>query len=142
MIREIGAVTMLNLSSLPSRLGVSLIIVVGVAGVVAVLLGLLAMSAGFQAALADTAREDRVLIMQSGSRTEMNGFVTNEQLAILEAYEGLALASGELYVTVGLIEKDSGIGVDVIGRGVSEQAFPLRSEVNIRRRPKLQTWYR
>jgi putative ABC transport system permease protein len=131
VFREIGAVTMLNLSSLPSRLGVSLIIVVGVAGVVAVLLGLLAMSAGFQAALVETAREDRVMIMQSGSHSEMNGFITNQQLAILEAYEGLALASGELYVTVGMVEKGSGIDVDVVGRGVSEQAFALRDEVNI-----------
>ena len=131
MFAQITAVTLLNLSSLRSRAGASIVIVVGVAGVVAVLLGLLAMSSGFQAALKDTAREDRVLIVRNGSSSEINGSVTNDQLAILETYEGLAVASGELYVTIGLVERGSGIDVDVVGRGVSDEAFSLREEVQM-----------
>ena len=53
MWRQIVAVTQMNLANLRSRVGASAIIVVGMAGVVAVLLGLLAMSSGFRAVLAD-----------------------------------------------------------------------------------------
>ncbi|NJN52344.1 MAG: hypothetical protein HC809_11880 [Gammaproteobacteria bacterium] len=56
MWRQVVAMTVFNLSSVRSRMGASVIIVVGSAGVVAVLLGLLAMSSGFRAALADTAK--------------------------------------------------------------------------------------
>jgi len=131
VFRQISAITLLNLSSLRSRLGVSVIIVVGVAGVVAVLLGLLAMSSGFQATLVETARPDRVLIMRSGSNSEMNGFVTNEQLAVLESYQGVDLASGELYVTIGRKERGTDVAVDVVVRGVSQDAFGLRDELTI-----------
>ena len=59
MLVQIAAVTRLNLQNLGSRAGSSATVVVGSAAVVAVLLGLLAMSAGFRAVLADTAHPDR-----------------------------------------------------------------------------------
>ncbi len=46
LFRQIGAVTAMNLRSLPQRVGTSLVIVIGIAGVVAVLISVLAMSTG------------------------------------------------------------------------------------------------
>ena len=46
LFRQIGAVTAMNLRSLPQRVGTSLVIVIGIAGVVAVLVSVLAMSTG------------------------------------------------------------------------------------------------
>ena len=46
MFRQIGAVTAMNFRSLPQRASTSLVIVIGIAGVVAVLVSVLAMSTG------------------------------------------------------------------------------------------------
>ena len=94
MFAQIASVTWLNLANLRSRLGASTIIVVGVAGVVAVLLGLLAMSAGFRSALVDTAKQDRALIVRNGSNNEMGGWVSADELALIETYEAIDVASG------------------------------------------------
>ncbi len=46
LFRQIGAVTAMNFRSLPQRASTSLVIVIGIAGVVAVLVSVLAMSTG------------------------------------------------------------------------------------------------
>ncbi len=46
LFRQIGAVTAMNFKSLPHRVGTSIVIVIGIAGVVAVLVSVLAMSTG------------------------------------------------------------------------------------------------
>ena len=51
MLKQTAAITMLGLRSIPERIGPSLVIVVGLAGVVAVFTALLAMAAGFQSTL-------------------------------------------------------------------------------------------
>ena len=51
-LKQIGAVTSMSFSSLPQRSAPRLVIVIGIAGVVAVLLSVLAMATGFQKTLA------------------------------------------------------------------------------------------
>lgn len=132
MLKQVLAVTGLNLSNLRSRLGVSTIVVVGVGGVVAVLLGLLAMSSGFRAALVETARPDRALIVRNGSNNEMDGWVTAEEHAILAQYEGIDVASGETYATISLpLHGGDGATAHAVARGVSAAAFRLRPELRI-----------
>ncbi|MEJ2089679.1 MAG: FtsX-like permease family protein [Gammaproteobacteria bacterium] len=131
MWRQIAAVTWLNLTNLASRTGASLIIVVGIGGVVAVLLGLLAMSAGFRAALTETARPDRVLLVRGDTTSEIAGSVDLDQLRIIEAMPGIDVASGEVLVTIAVKERGTGTEVDVAGRGVTGAAFELRDEVEI-----------
>ncbi|MEZ5559997.1 MAG: FtsX-like permease family protein [Pseudomonadales bacterium] len=131
MLRQVVAVAALNLSSLPSRRGASLVIVVGIGGVVAVLLGLLAMSNGFRTSLVEAAHADRLLIVRGDSNNEMSGWVTNEQLGIIESDPGLAVTSGEIVVAIVLNERGTDMEVDVPGRGVTAPAFDLRDEVRI-----------
>jgi len=54
MLGQIYEITLMNLRNLPSRLGSSSVIIVGIAGVVAVLVSILAMATGFRAALEST----------------------------------------------------------------------------------------
>jgi putative ABC transport system permease protein len=131
MFAQIASVTWLNLANLRSRLGASTIIVVGVAGVVAVLLGLLAMSAGFRSALVDTAKQDRALIVRNGSNNEMGGWVSADELALIETYEAIDVASGEVYVTFSVTKRGVDTTADVVARGVTPAAFALRPEVEI-----------
>lgn len=130
MFREVLAVTRLNLSNLPSRLGGSTIIVVGIGGVVAVLLGLLAMSQGFRLSLVEVAKPDRALISRSGSNSEMDGFVSNDEIAALESHESLAIVSPEIVATISTYLTD-GTAAEVSARGVTAEAFALRPELAI-----------
>jgi putative ABC transport system permease protein len=67
---QIIAVTAVSLRSIPHRLGNSLVIVIGIASVVAVLISVLAMSAGFQRTLLGDARGDRAIILTRGADSE------------------------------------------------------------------------
>ena len=69
LFKQIGAVTLMNLQSIPSRLGTSLVIVVGIAGVVGVLISVLAMAVGFSKALDNTGRADRAIVLRGDGRT-------------------------------------------------------------------------
>jgi putative ABC transport system permease protein len=55
-LNQILAITLMNLQNLPQRIGTSLVVVVGIAGVVGVLVSVLAMSEGFRYTLAATRR--------------------------------------------------------------------------------------
>lgn len=131
MIRQMLCVTWLNLKAMRSRLASTAVVVVGIGGVVAVLLSLLAMSAGFRAALVDTARPDRALVLRGSSNNEMDGWLTSAEMSILSTYEGLRVVSGEVYVTLNVAKRAAGTDADVVGRGVTSRAFDLRPEVRL-----------
>ena len=84
MFKQIAEITLMNLRNLGSRLGSSSVIVVGIAGVVGVLVGLLSMASGFTAALQSTSKPDRALIMRDGSSGEMNSSIHSIPTAIWE----------------------------------------------------------
>ena len=137
-LKQIGAVTTMNLGSLPQRLGTSLVIVVGIAGVVAVLLSVLAMATGFKKTVGNTGREDRALVLRGGSDSELASTVTRENvLTILDApgvklnAEGKAIGSAEAVVIVDLPRKGDDAASNVTVRGVGEQAMALRPEIQL-----------
>ena len=70
-IRQLIAVTLLNLKTVPQRLGSSIVGVVGIAGVVVVLVAVLSIAEGFDAVLRDAGSPARVVVMRSGSTSEM-----------------------------------------------------------------------
>ena len=76
MLKQILSITMLGLRSIPERLGPSLVIVVGLAGVVAVFTALLAMAAGFQSTLESAGRPDVALVLRGGSQAELNSGIS------------------------------------------------------------------
>ena len=76
MFKQLTAVIGMSLQTLPQRIGASSVIVIGIAGVVAVLVSVLAMGAGFRHTLADSGRADRVIILRGGSDAELNSNLT------------------------------------------------------------------
>ena len=107
MLRQTLAVTAMGLRGLPSRLGNSLVIVTGIAGVVAVLVSVLAMSTGFRKTVANTGADDRAIVLRGGSNAELSSALAREQAqTIMEAAqvrrdsEGRPLASAEAVVIV------------------------------------------
>ena len=63
---------------MPRRLGTSLVVVVGIAGVVGVLVSVLAMAEGFRHTLASTGRPDRVIMLRAGSDAELSSGVARD----------------------------------------------------------------
>ena len=131
MFGQIYEITLMNLRNLPSRLSASSVIVVGIGGVVAVLLGLLSMAEGFQNALTSTGQADRAIIMRDGTTSEMNGAMSPADRAAIKAMEGVVLGSGETYVVAAINKIGTDIAANVVVRGVEEASFAIRDELTI-----------
>jgi putative ABC transport system permease protein len=102
------AVIALNFKTIPARLGSSTVAIVGVAGVVIVLVSVLSIAAGFQAAMLGSGAPDRALVMRSGADSEMTSGLGGSQVDIIKQAPGIrrdgqaAVAAGELYVVIDL----------------------------------------
>jgi putative ABC transport system permease protein len=137
-LHQILGITLLNLRTLPQRLGTSLVVVVGIAGVVGVLVSVLAMSEGFRHTLASTGRPDRVILLRAGSDAELSSGVPRDAAILLATLPGVARdadgrprASAELVVMVDLPRQGETDPNNVPFRGVQPTAFDVRDEVRI-----------
>src|SRR5271154_5264490 len=85
-ITQIAAVSAMNIRSLPQRIGTSSVVVIGIAGVVAVLISVLAMSTGLLKTMQTTGVENRAVVVRTGWSAELVSVRTNEaSLAIADA---------------------------------------------------------
>ena len=138
MLRQTFAITMLSLRSIPDRLWPSLVIVVGLAGVVAVFTALLAMAEGFQSTLQSTGREDIALVMRGGSSAELNSGLSRDQATLIKQAPGVIqdaaghpLASAEMIVIAEMMKAGETTGSNITVRGVEPLAFALRPQLRI-----------
>ncbi|GAC1452995.1 MAG: ABC transporter permease [Steroidobacteraceae bacterium] len=133
------AITRISIKSIPERWAPSLVIVIGLAGVVAVFTALLAMATGFESTLKATGRADVAIIMRGGSENELNSALLRDQTDLVEqgpgiraGADGKPLASAELMIIAELIRKDDvRNGANITVRGVEPTAFPLRPNLKI-----------
>jgi putative ABC transport system permease protein len=138
MFKQLLAVIMMSLQTLPQRIGASSVIVIGIAGVVAVLISVLAMGVGFRHTLADSGRADRVIIIRGGSDTELSSNLTRSDVDIIANAPGLArgsrgepLLSDELVTVVNVPKVDTGTDANVTLRGVGLKLTEVRPELKI-----------
>jgi putative ABC transport system permease protein len=131
MLAQIREVTLLNLRNLPARLGSSSVIVVGIGGVVAVLVSILAMATGFRTALQSTGSPDRAIVLRGGSGGELSSGISQEGVNIVTQMEGVAASSAELYVIADVPKRSSGTPANLVVRGVEPSAFAIRPELKI-----------
>jgi putative ABC transport system permease protein len=137
-VTQIGHITTVNLMTIPRRLGTSLVIVVGIAGVVGVLVSVLAMAEGFRHTLASTGRLDRVIVLRAGSDSELTSGLPRDQATLLldlpgvrRDAQGRPLASAELNVMVELPGRANPEANNVPFRGVQPAAFAIRDEIRV-----------
>ncbi len=131
MLGQIFEITAMNIRNLPSRLGSSAVIVVGIAGVVGVLVALLAMASGFEAALERGGAADRAIVLRGGSTGEMQSNLSVDAVRIVATMEEVARSSAELYLVVDVPKRSTGQPANLIVRGVQDAAFAIRPEVRI-----------
>lgn len=137
-IRETSAVTVMSLASLGSRLGSSLVIVIGIGGVVAVLTAMLAMAEGFQKTVQSAGRADHALVLRDGSNEELSSGLSGEQTDLIRTAPGIArhsdgtvLVSPEVFVVSDVPKRSTGTNANLPVRGVTKTAPLLRQEFNI-----------
>ena len=137
--RQASSVTRVGVSTLPQRLGASSVVVIGIAGVVAVLVSLLAMGAGYQQTLSMSGSADTAIVLRGGSASEVSSVLDNASTTVIAQAPGIArdaagkpIASPELVVAANLPLSDgSGDEGSVQVRGVGDEAWALRPEAKI-----------
>ena len=131
MLGQVLEITVMNLKNLPSRLGSSAVIVVGIAGVVGVMVAILAMAAGFRATLDRGGEPDRAIVLRGGSDSELSSAISIAEMNVVSSMEGVALASGELYTVADVPKRSTGLDANLIVRGVTPAAFDLHQTVQV-----------
>ena len=136
--RQAIAVTKVGVASLPQRWGASSVIVIGIAGVVGVLVAMLAMGEGFKSTLNRTGSEDSAIILRGGSQAETNSVITRDQVPLIRSLAGIArdgdgnpLVSPELSQVVDLKSVSDNTDANVQLRGIGPEAWALRPNVRI-----------
>lgn len=139
-MRSILAITAMNFRSIGSRRGTSLVIVVGIACVVAVMIGMLSMSQGFERTLRGTGSDDRALLLSAGVLAELSSGISRDVVPLARELpgvrrgpDGAPLASAEVMVITELRrgEGRQAASVNVALRGVEPAGRAMRGEVTL-----------
>src|ERR1700735_5780520 len=136
VLRQICSLTNMNLKSVAQRLGASSVIVIGIAGVVGVLVSILAMVGGLSQMMTGTGRADRAIVVSTGASFETLSNITREATqtildgpGIKRGIDGKPLASREALAIVRLPLKRNGENAHVSLRGVSEGGLGVLLEI-------------
>src|SRR6516225_8281583 len=81
--QQAGSVTSVGISTLGQRLGSSAVIVIGIAGVVGVLVTLLAMAEGYSQTLRNTGSSDTAIVMRGASASEVMSVLDNNSVTLI-----------------------------------------------------------
>ena len=136
-IRQVLSVTNMNLRSILERSGSSLVIIVGIAGSVAVMVSLLAMAEGLSSTISSTGEEDRVIILRDGSNSELSSGVAMTEIDTvssspgIKSMDGEPMIAGELFAIIDLKKKGAESTSNLPIRGVQPASFKIRPEVEI-----------
>ena len=134
---QIAAVTALNLGNIRERMTSSIVALVGIAGVVMVLIGVLSIGEGFRAVLDQAGAADVAIVLRGGATDELGSGLTQEQTRLITDATDIkrdtdgVMASPELYVVVDVPLRRTGTAANVPLRGVSANAGKLRQDFRI-----------
>ncbi len=136
-VRQIVAITALNLRTIHQRLGSSGVAIIGIAGVVIVFVSVLSIAAGFTAAMRGSGSTSRVIVMRSGADSEMTSGLSGAEVDVIKQAPGTGrdgqtpLLSSELYVIIDLPKLSTNTAANVPMRGVEPTVLGVRDEVSI-----------
>ena len=136
-LSQIVAVATMNLKTIGERRGASLATVFGVAGVVAVFVGVLSIGEGFRASMQAGGRDDVAMVMRSGNDSEMMSGLPRADTDLIKQAPGVLrdangpVASAELFVVIDIPKRSTNTGANVPLRGVQMKALAVRGSVKI-----------
>jgi len=137
-LRNAHALLSLSLRSIPQRLGSCLVGVIGIAGVVGVMVSVMAMAGALRRTVSDAGDPARAIVLRSGADAENASTLQRDVVAAVEAAPGIArveggqpLVSAEVLGAVTLRERSGNTRGEVTVRGVSPLALQLRPEMKL-----------
>ena len=134
---QIGSITKFGLLRIPQRRGTVAATVFGIAGVVAVLVGVLSIAAGFKQAMTVSGAPDAAVVLRSGADSEMVSGLGRDETRVIADSPGVAhaasgpLSSSELFVIINVPKRSTGMDANVPLRGVEASALQVRDQVKI-----------
>ncbi|MFZ5638806.1 MAG: ABC transporter permease [Pseudomonadota bacterium] len=139
--RQAASLASVGLRTLGRRWGTSFVIVIGIAGVTAVLVAMLAMAHGYRETLRRTGSADVAIVLRGGSSAEVMSVLRQQDTALIADAPGVArdrqgqpLASAETIASVDLPLKGGNPDIDIGSvqlRGVGESAWRLRTNARV-----------
>ena len=137
-IFQVISVSLFSLRTIPARKGSALTTAVGIAGVVAVFVGVLSIAEGFRAAMTVSGSQDVAIVLRAGADSEMTSGLSREETRLIADAPGIArtpegtpFTSAELFVMVNLPKRSTGTDANVPMRGVGKEAMAVRSDFEI-----------
>ena len=136
-LTQILSIAAFNLRSIPARLGSAVSAAVGIAGVVAVLTGVLAIAAGFRKAMTVSGSPDAAIVLRTGADSEMTSGLNRDEARLIAEAPGVVrtaegpAASAELFVIIDLPKLSTGTSANVPLRGVGPSAFTVRGNIEL-----------
>jgi len=116
----------------------AIVMVLSIAGVVAVFSFVLAMNAGLDEAMRDSGSPDRAVVLRAGSTVEISSAISHEELTLIrnaadarKSADGVPLITAEAAAPLTLIETRSGLEVNGTLRGIGPEALAVRPEIHI-----------
>jgi len=127
-----------NIRNLGQRWKVTLLAIFGIALVVAAVVVIASMSAGFQAALRSTGSDNNAIVTQRGSMSELTSWINigNAQTIMTDPRiardsSGTPLASCEIVVIASKPKKTDNRPTNITLRGVTPEAFKVRTGIKL-----------
>lgn len=137
-LKQVRAVVGMNLLSLPQRVATSMVVVIGIAGVVAVLISVLSLSTGLSRTLASTGREDHAIVLSGGAQSEAGSSLARDAVSSILSAPGIArteqgkpVASADMLTSVSVARRDSAAQGSASFRGASPESFELRRQIEL-----------
>src|SRR5437764_14068109 len=117
---QVAALVGFSMRTLRARLGSAVAAICGIAGVVAVLVGVLSIGEGFKKVMVTTGSPDTAIVLRSGADSEMTSvLLRSNDGPVCDAAPGVARAAGkplvspELFVVVDLPKRSTGTSANV-----------------------------
>ena len=137
-MQQILQVSLMNLANLQYRAASSIVICVGIGGVVAVLITVLAMATGLGDTFGNAGREDRAIVVRDGAIAEAVSSLTRDATLAIETAPGIALmttgqpaVSPEVVTSISLPRFEGDTARPVAVRGLTAAAFEVRPEFEL-----------
>ncbi len=137
LLFQVVAISAVSIRTIPQRFRSSVAAAFGIAGVVAVMVGVLSIGEGFRRTMTSSGTEDSVLVMRSGADSEMTSGLSLEESKVIAdspmiiSVNGERAVSSELFVIVDLPKRGTGTDANVPLRGVQGGGVAVRPEFRL-----------
>jgi putative ABC transport system permease protein len=138
VLRQIAAVTLLSLKTIPQRLGASIVVVIGLAAVVGVLVSVFTMAGSLMTSAISVGSYDRAIVLRNGARFEGESALPLDTAAIVadapgvaRTPEGRGAVTRDIVTAVNRPWRENGALRALAVRGVGADNFAVRPEIEI-----------